>query len=417
MQTKFDEATEMKTRLILFIIILFTVFFTEDTVMYGTNANILCVKIPQVCFCCFSLFLPMYALAKRKKFEPIHILALLSIFLCTGATLAIRNDFRNGYVFRIAVTLFAFFAVEFIDIKTFAHVFNRVIFALAVISLACFVLEVFDHDFFSFAPRLTNIGSVKFRNLFLYVQYDGPNPPRNYGIFREPGVYQVFLIIALIFELYFYEKINFIRICVFSIAVFTTLSTTGIIAYGFWLLLFLSKLDMLSNKTKSLLIIAGSILILLACILMSAKLDLFINKVFGKMTTKNESYWAREASVFVNLKLWLRYPVFGTGLSNVLPYYEEETLKMYGIAMTANTNTLLIPFAAHGTLYGLLWLIAWFKGTCGLGKSTLEKALVGAVLLCLCMGESLIFSPFGNLLMMYGLLSKRKGKHRDRGYV
>ena len=399
---------------ILLPTLLFVTFFTTDTVLFGTNGNSLFSKAVQLCVAAFSGFLLIYAVGRKKQIRRQHLFLLLLLFSCIAATMAARREIGNGYIYKFALLLFAFFAAELIDIKTFARCFDQVMFVLAMISLICFALELIDHKIFSFAPRVYNSVGYGFQNLFFYIQSDAGFSPRNYGIYREPGVYQMFLIVALLFESYFFEKLRLAKIVVFSITLFTTLSTTGIIAYAVWVLLILAKRGTFTRKRKLWIVFGGLLLGLIAAAVFHAQIGRLIQEVFGKMVSKNASYMAREASVTLNIRLWLTSPVFGVGIYDIEPAFKEMAFQVYGQRIDCNTNLLLLQFAVHGTLYGALWTAGLVKGACHLGGSRLERWLIAAVIGILCLGEALTFSPFGNLLMMYGLLSSQGAAARDR---
>lgn len=398
--------------LILTAVILFVTFFTCDTVLFGTNKNKLYSNSIQAVLGFFFVFMFLYAFSKRKRFGKKQLALCVVLIFCVISTMLVHHEFRNGYIFKCSLLLFSFFAVELIDIKNFANCFNRVLFLIATISIICYSLQMITASAFYFAPQFYNLADYPFRNLFLYVQSEW-HLFRNFGIYREPGVYQMFLILALLFELYYFEKPRVKRILVFSAAVFTTFSTTGIIAYGIWIFLALVKTRRLSKQDKVLAVLMVVLSIFLLMIILGADAFVLWDKLFKKVATKNVSYLARLASITVNIKLWLLNPVFGLGIGEGQKLFEEIATNTYGMIIKDNTNTLLIQFALHGTVYGFLWITAWIKGALCLGKTAGERVLIAGIILVLCLGENLTYSPFGNILMMYGLLSEKPVRSRD----
>lgn len=399
-------------KLILTAVILFVTFFTCDTILFGTNKNELFRSSMQALLGLFSIFLCFYTFSKRRRFSKKHLALCVVLIICVITTMLAHREFRNGYIFKCSLLLFSFFAVELIDIKTFANYFNRVLFFIAAISIICFSLQVIKASIFSFAPILYNSVNYPFRNLLLYMQSEWTSF-RNFGIYREPGVYQMFLIVALLFELHYFEKPSGKRVLVFSVAVFTTFSTTGIIAYGIWLLLALIKTRRFSKQDKVLTVLMGALSCLLLVIILNVDVLALWDKLFRKIAIKNHSYLARLASVTVNIRLWLLNPVFGMGIGEAQNLFEEITASAYGTVIKDNTNTLLVQFALHGTIYGLLWITAWIKGALRMGKTASDRALIAGVILVLCLGENLTYSPFANILMMYALLSEKRVESRD----
>ena len=84
--------------------------------------------------------------------------------------------------------------------------------------------------------------------------------------------------------------------------------------------------------------------------------------------------------------------------------YEQESVQVFGTLIRDNTNTLLVQFAVHGTIFGLLWLSGFIKGARALGKTQMERCFIFLIVGILSIGENVTFSPFGNVLMMYGLM-------------
>lgn len=398
--------------LILTAVILFVTFFTCDTVLFGTNKNELYRSVMQAVLGLFSIFLCFYTFSKRKRFSKKHLAICVILIVCVVATMLVHRELRNGYIFKCSLLLFSFLAVELIDIKIFASYFNRVLFFIAVISIVFFSFQVIANNIFSFAPRLYNSADYPFRNLIFYVQCEWVRN-RNFGIYREPGVYQMFLIVALLFELYYSEKPSGKKLLVFSVAVLTTLSTTGMIAYGIWLLLALIKTRRFSKQDKVLTVLMGALSCLLLVIILNVDVLALWDRLFKKIAIKNYSYLARLASATVNIRLWLLNPVFGMGIGEAQNLFEEITASAYGTVIKDNTNTLLVQFALHGTVYGFLWITAWLKGALRLGKTAIERILIAGIILALCLGENLTYSPFANILMMYGLLSEKPVGSRD----
>ena len=287
---------------------------------------------------------------------------------------------------------------------------------MSFISIICFFIEAIDHSFFSFAPRVYNISGYGFQNLFLYIQSDAGFSLRNYGIYREPGVFQIFIIVALLFEIYYFKQIDIKRVIVLSITLLTTLSTTGVIAFLVWIVLFLFKNKLLVKTIRIKYIVCLMVIVSLLVGLLLFLFDSFFDTVFGKFTLENASFLARLSSIIVNIKIWIENLVFGVGLTNVENLYMQESNNIFGVFIKDNTNTILVQYAVFGTLFGILWTIGYIKAACALGKSKIERILIFLIIIILSVGEDLSFSPLGNVLMIYGLMyfEKSNSKKNER---
>ena len=230
---------------------------------------------------------------------------------------------------------------------------------------------------------------------------------RNYGIFREPGVYQMFLMLGLLFYTYYGREFKIYRFFIYIVAVVLTYSTTGYIALIIYLTLYLIKDPRkISGKKKKLvtviLISVGLILLLLKTDLLSA--DGMIFDKFGN--TRRYTTVARFASISANIKMWLQAPILGNGLSYVGDTFPELSRMEYGYASTHNTNTLLCELATYGILYTAIFVVGYIRLVKVISERRIEHGLIGGVLLVLMFGEKLTFSPIIYVLMFYGLSNR-----------
>ncbi len=405
-----------ENRILLFITTILITIISTDTVYFGTNENVLFQKSTQMILCVFVIILFFYVFKKRIFFEKQKIILVAILNSCIILTSVVTVDFRLGYIFRCVLIFFSFFITQIFSIEVFAKMFNKIICFLSFISIICFFIEAIDHSFFSFAPRVYNISGYGFQNLFLYIQSDAGFSLRNYGIYREPGVFQIFIIVALLFEIYCFKQIDIKRIIVLSITLLTTLSTTGVIAFIVWIILFLFKNKLFVKTIRIKYIVCLMVMVSLLVGLLLFSFNSFFDTVFGKFNLENASFLARLSSVVVNIKIWVENPVFGVGLTNVENLYIQESNNIFGVFIKDNTNTILVQYAVFGMLFGILWTLGYLKAACALGKSKIERILIFLIIIILSVGEDLSFSPLGNVLMIYGLMyfEKSNSKKNER---
>lgn len=227
---------------------------------------------------------------------------------------------------------------------------------------------------------------------------------RNYGIFREPGVYQMYLVMALVLQLLVVKQNSLWRYIILVAAIATTISTTGYIALAFFLMLFVVNKEGLSNNKRLLFIslIVISVLILASTTtLFSMSSEYEYISVFGKLGNMNRNTTsARLASITENIRIACEHPIFGAGIEGIDRLFPLYALQKYGRPGT-NTNTVLIQFASHGILYGLLWCYGNVQFCRKLNKQ--RWVWVFAILLILYIGENLTYSGFASLFLMYGI--------------
>ena len=394
----------------LIIVIILVTIFTTDSLLWGTNKNVMFQKIPQAVLGIMALIGPILTMSNNQA--DLRQIIILNILLsCIVLTSLCNFDFRAGYIYKMILLVFGFWVANSFTIIKFAKYYNKVIFLISCVSLVCFVISVIYENIFSLAPCVYNLSGDRFRNLFLYVQNISGYAPRNYGLYREPGCYQIFLIVALLFETYMCERTSILRVSIFSLTLFTTLSSAGILAFIVWLMLHM-KHNIASHTSRQQIKLWIICFIISLIILMALFLDIlpFYWKIFGKFTLTNPSFLARWGSIVINLQIWLENFITGSGLSNIDLLFLNKSIEIFGTIIRDNTNTILAQFAVYGTLYGIFALVGYFRGAWLLGQSFTEKILIIMIIIILSISQNLSFSPLGNVLMMYGLIYKMHGQ-------
>ena len=190
-----------------------------------------------------------------------------------------------------------------IELKRFFYCYEKIIYFFAITSVLIFGIALINRKIFSIFPTFTNIIWNQWYNLGIcYIPIN--TTLRNYSIFREPGIYQFFLIISLLYCLKYNFKIK--RIFVYILATISTYSTTGILALGLVLIFYIKTKspNLREKKIKRLIIIC-----LFLIILFLNKLSNFFSSdsiVFGKIFkfTESKSFIARFASISTNLDIF-----------------------------------------------------------------------------------------------------------------
>lgn len=178
---------------------------------------------------------------------------------------------------------------------------------------------------------------------------------RNFGIFREPGVYQYFLILALFLNNYRVEwKKNWklwVNNGILAVTVLSTFATGGVIEMG--LLAVVLFFDKKWYKSKlGICLCSGAVLAVggAAAYILIGKGPLYqdLYYMFYKLVSPEESTVSRLGSIFMNLESFLRSPLVGQDFPTVLN------------ALQDNTSSTMILFAAMGILGGGLHVASWF---------------------------------------------------------
>lgn len=399
-------------KILIWLVMILTVVTTTDTVFWGTNSNVLWPKLVQCCVILAAMVLVLEAIGRKRKIplNKVVILILMGLFiLLTGV---VNDDLRFGYIYKICLFVFSLFISEYLDIEEFAIYFDKIIYILALISLAGFIVIYFYPAILKHSGILTNTGGNRFYNFWLFVIDADGSYLRNYSIFREPGVYQMYLIIACLFQMYFLPESCLKKIFIYAIALITTFSTTGYIAFVMILFLALVKYSaILKNKNVfvGILIIGANFAIFTLIFL--PQIRMLTQPVFTKFSSGDAafvSFISRKASLIVNINLWMEKPLFGVGLTQIDNLFPVLSEKLLGVYITSNTNTFFVQLAAHGLLYFSIWVFGFMRGAFLIGKGILEHLLILGIIIVLSIGQNLTFCPIANVLLWYCLFAKRK---------
>lgn len=182
--------------------------------------------------------------------------------------------------------------------QDFDQLYVDIMSALALFSLVYFVYIQF-FGFLPGIPYLANTDNVLLSgrsSILLYTQIPDEFD-RNYGMFWEPGAYQGFLNLALLFLIRFEKsRKTMIQTLILVATIITTKSTTGYIVLAFMLYFLVKKYSSKSNVTKYFFLI----LLLLGTVFVYNNTDFMGAKIANKMSdyddgsgriTDYKKYW------------------------------------------------------------------------------------------------------------------------------
>ncbi|PGY13296.1 hypothetical protein [Bacillus cereus] len=342
-----------------------------------------------------------------KKF--IVALALMGILLLNKL---ITNDPSYFYFFLAMTICLAYFISELYNFEKFLEAYSKVMAFLCMFSLiTTYAIIFFPTPFMGIFPTIEhNPGNyiMKFIDVglsFVYIPDYGMQY-RNYSIFREPGVFQFYINLALIFELWFKnEKIKKSRLVVYYITLISTFSTTGLII-GLVILFTYIVTNTQSNSNKIRFIIGISIFLLIFTV-MYYKIP-FIQENFDGAFDKfngGESSTARTASLIAYLVAWLNKPIIGWGYTGGV--YEAGNLYLHEYTQD-NTNTIVTNFAFFGLIYGLIYQLLLVKFV-NLSKQTLVIRIVMFIVLMLAINSQKFIDSMLIFTLLFYAIDKKRG--------
>lgn len=301
-----------------------------------------------------------------------------------------KRDWQLMYFSIYLCVIFGVFVSLFVTLEDAAKIYLNILCVLSVISLVCaYGLRLLPDRGMPGIPVVRNNVDIDFYFFGLsfvpltYVKY------RNFGIFREPGVYQYFLILGLFLNNYEVrwssgKKLWTVNI-VLAVTMVSTFATGGLVELA--LLALVLFFDKGWYKKKAGKLAAGAVLLLVSgtaayIFIRKGPLHHTIVDMFRKFNLRNESMADRAGSIIENTKTFLRNPLLGGGV--------RESL--YAVANNTSSSTALYAILGilGGTLNAVAWvLLSWRKE----GKLWVSIALT-VILFMSFNTENLITNPY-----------------------
>lgn len=209
-------------------------------------------------------------------------------------------------------------------------------------------------------PVLQNSAGQEFFNFGLSFVVPNAAWQRNFGIFREPGVYQFFLILGLYLNNYAADWKRLWQLwlvnLVLGVTMLSTFAIGGFVEMGLFAVFLYFDKKWYRGKWGKILGIGSAAAVIAAAAFVvsqinphvySATVYYEIYDMFLRLTTKSDSLVDRLAAIWVNVQHFLDKPLFGDAIASVLHGTEH------------NTSSTLILYAIFGIAGGTLNAVAW----------------------------------------------------------
>lgn len=306
------------------------------------------------------------------------VCALLLIFSMVG-----KRDWQLMYFSILLCLLFGVFLTYFTDWRRVSKYYVCILAALSLYALvAMYILKPLALSGALHPKVFVNSEGMEFYHFGLAYVVPWELWHRNFGIFREPGVYQFFLILGLYLNHYGanWEKgwQRWLISAILAATMISTFSIGGFVEMGaFGVFLYFDRKCYKTKPGKLLGLGAAAALVAVVIhIIVEINTPYFeltvyyeFYDMFRRLTTDSDSLVDRFSAIVTNLELFFRHPVLGSTISQVL----------HGTAH--NTSSTLILFATLGVAGGVLhvasWVaLLWRKERCFLGNLVLLGILL-----------------------------------------
>lgn len=332
----------------------------------------------------------------RANLKKLVLSKRLLLGYCSAAVLLfpmlVKRDWQLMYFSVLFAVIYAVLVSFWIDLKSLSKLYVIVMTALAAISVVCtYGLRFLADAGIAKPPILVNTIGTLYYNYGLSVVFIGSLKWRCLGIFREPGVYQFFLILALYLHndvcewenRGFYWVINIIL----GFTILTTLAYGGILEMALLVVVLFFEKGWYKNRYGQL-IAVGFILFLVVAYNIIHWLD---GPLWGeiwmlkhKFSMGGESVTDRFGSILVNSKLFLESPLVGKMVAEIL--YHPDIFN--------NTSSTTIIMAMFGVFGAALHICSWIALTWKKNRCVLYNLLFALIMAMAFNTENLIADIF-----------------------
>lgn len=274
----------------------------------------------------YYIFYKKYSINKKSLIFTICIIciSLLSVI--------VNQDFTPDNFIFLSIVLSGFFVCNIFDRDDYIEGYLNAIAIYSIYSLVStyLLLPFIMRGFFAFFPTKINILGTPFVDMGLSFAVKWNGLMRNQGIFREPGVFQFFVLVAIAIEMFYvkYRPINKKYILVFIITLISTFSTAGILCFIPMLYLFFVR-NIKKNRLTIVLIITIVAFFIYISIDANSSFVLSLNRSFNKIRyiKNNNSSVVRVESIFNLLKMSMNSPIIGSSFTNGFKYIIDNYIK------------------------------------------------------------------------------------------
>ena len=409
---KTTRITPSKWNELLGVFSVFWVVVSSGGVFLNSKAVVNFVLVFDVMLLSF-LLASIYQKIVRQHLAAVGYFLLLT-FVVMLSTIA-NADLSSLLTYaRLILMLLLSMAVALaLDKEKILSVFVKTVVVIAAFSVLFFYTGLVEQYAWMFP--VIEFNDNNYVNAFVYLHFNSVEP-RNFGIFIEPGLYQIYLNMALFVLVYAKKPIRYryVWIGVLLAALFSTNSTTGFILA---LVIFAGYAFINERNKYKAVLVPVRIAIVFILIGLVVGSEFFTENIKEKFLFANRlSFMTRLNSTLIDLELVIRNPFFGVGVGNY-----ESNIRAYdavGLVIDAATNT----FSQLAALIGLPFIVIVVVGSCyfiaALKIGRMQKFVLGLMYVVFFSTEPFILYPLFYLPTFMGFnLARQKRLILNRGFA
>lgn len=271
----------------------------------------------------------------------------------------VKGDWQLMYFTILLSWFFAIFLTYFTTVEELGKYYVLILTALSALSLVgLFVLKPMVHMGWIPGNPFDSPGGWHMFNFGLTFVCDKNlhmvNALRNFGIFREPGLFQIFLFVAIQLNNYTADwdrpwKMWTVNAILFM-TLLTTFATGGVLALGVYIVFLFFDKGLYRDRRMQILaaaVVTAGILLLVYALRKGGSWAYELIGMVEKFVYRSYSFDARIESVVADAELFVSHPILGADMNEVV------------YAVPNNTATSAILFAVFGIVGGCVHVLSW----------------------------------------------------------
>lgn len=390
-----------------YLLVFMLFLFNDSLFFYGIVQNNTTVKL--VLFVVIILIIIMFKNIGKLRVTRFRIITFSTLIILTLFTMIFNNDTSLGFLYIIMLMIVGLMISSTLKLNDFANITTNILVFLSLFSIVILLTEPLWRVFDSYLIHFENEANTPMINFIFSTHVNMPGYYRLFGIFRESGVYQIFLNFALIYILFTKNKVKLYKLIIIITTIILTYSTPGYIGLIMIMLakfLSIKDLQLLIKKHKRLALL---IIISIPIFIVSSINYDPIKSVFLKLINQESSYDGRTTSIMVEIQLWLQKPLFGYGIEDGMRLSKEIGSDIIEGEMF-NTSTFTGILVNFGAFFGTIILYGFIKYFRIFTNKIIPFTLILFSMLLLFSSQLLIYNAYFYTILFYGFYSKKSYK-------
>ena len=268
-------------------------------------------------FFCVLLCMILYPNSIRFKFNNIIIAVVFTaIYLLNYWYFQCDSPSLNSYVGNLLLLYGTFFLSAQMSFEVFKMKFSTLMFLIAIYSLIMYVLGLTIHleQYATVQNSMPILGIYNYKDIVM---------ARSSGIFWEPGVYQIFLNLAVLFIIdvdhFKFTPKNTLQLAILAVSILTTRSTTGYVTFTCLIIYFIFRFFSSRKLAIKLLLIAPLVAALGGLVVMIV----YSPTVYNKLFVANPSTSIRLNDLTQSPQIIMESPLLGFGSGTYTEQYQN----------------------------------------------------------------------------------------------